>query len=470
VFLLALGLTDRIFTHRLLPVTLVTFVSVLFAYVVVSSHGRLLVALYLLVALCVAATLPPHWFIAGSVLVFAVSTAWSSPVVLVGSAEVYVSDVMVVLVAVRGALRRDRLPSNRALVGLPAALFAVWAIVMAIAVVRGLNAGVPLPSAIRGETALVYYPLLYFGFSRMLRETDMDVSVLWRNLAVIALGLAGWMFLARALHHPFHDPGLAKVPTGAGQSVLRNFGFAGAFIVYPVLALVGIAGMAHGGRRRWAWTVLALVGTMATLTSLIRGEIFGLALGVIIILWLRPRTPGTSLRVRTAMQFVLAIVAATAGLIAIDPALGHAVVQRALPFTQQAEGAKANAEYRQRAVSTGIRVAREHPTGVGVLDTAGFDDRHIDPGYFAHSGVATLLFFGGWPALVSAFLVVLSLLWRSFRFAAPTPWLHPAFVAVLVSLSVYTISALGLAGDLWVISLGALAVALRFTPSEPVRG
>jgi hypothetical protein len=35
-------------------------------------------------------------------------------------------------------------------------------------------------------------------------------------------------------------------------------------------------------------------------------------------------------------------------------------------------------------------------------------------------------------------------------------------------LSVYSFSAAGLAGDPWVISLGALAVALRFTP-DPFR-
>jgi hypothetical protein len=36
-------------------------------------------------------------------------------------------------------------------------------------------------------------------------------------------------------------------------------------------------------------------------------------------------------------------------------------------------------------------------------------------------------------------------------------------VGVLTLLSVYTVSAAGLAGDPWVIPLGALAVALRFT-------
>jgi hypothetical protein len=41
---------------------------------------------------------------------------------------------------------------------------------------------------------------------------------------------------------------------------------------------------------------------------------------------------------------------------------------------------------------------------------------------------------------------------------------------VLTLLSVYTVSAAGLAGDPWVIPLGALAVALRFTlEPEPIQ-
>jgi hypothetical protein len=76
--------------------------------------------------------------------------------------------------------------------------------------------------------------------------------------------------------------------------------------------------------------------------------------------------------------------------------------------------------------------------------------------------------FGGWPAFVTALLTILALLRRSSRLPASTPWLHPAFVGVLILLSVYSVSAAGLAGDPWVIPLGALAVALRFTaqPSQ----
>jgi len=454
--------------HWLFQITAGAFAGLLCAYAVVSPDGRLLKLLYLLIALSLAVFLTPQLFIPASLLVFAVSTATSSPVLPSLPFAVYVSDFMVLLIAVRGALPRDRVPSNRALAGAPSRLFAVWAVVMAIAAALGMNAGVNLDSTIRGEQALLYWPLLYFGFTRVLRERGLKASLLWRNLAYVALGLAAWMFLARALNHPFDDPGLGRVGTGEGQAVNRNFGFAAAFVVYPLLALVGIAGMAHGGGHRSRWAVLALVGTVATLLTLVRGEIFALALGALLILWLRPRNVGHSARARTAVQLGLAIVTAVVGLIAVSPDLGNAIVQRALPITQQARSAKATAEYRQKAVDTGFRVALAHPIGLGVLDTARLDAHQIDRGYLAHSGVATLLLFGGWPALISALLVILALLWRSARLATATPWLHPAFVGVLAMLSIYSVGAAGLAGDAWVIPLGVLAVALRFTvpPSQ----
>jgi hypothetical protein len=437
------------------------FATFVCAVAVVSPDGRLLKAVYLLIAVSIAAVLPPHAFVAASLLVFAVSTAMSSPVLNVGPASVYLSDLVVFLIAARGALPRNRLPSDRPLKGAPIMFFGLWAVVMFIAALRALNGGVSLDSAIRGDLALVYFPLLYFGFSRVLREIGLSKTLLWRNLAFVALGLAAWMFLARALHHPFNDPGLAEVPTGSGETVPRNFGFASAFIVYPALALVGIAGMAHGVGRRWWWILLASVGTIATLTTLVRGEIFSLALGAVLIFWLRPRA-ATSARARTAAQLGFAVLIAVLGLIAVNPRLGNAIVQRAVPFTHQNPEAKANADFRWVAVRTGFRVARVHPMGLGVLDTVGLRSESIKTRYVSHSGVATLLFYGGWPALVTAALSILALLRRSFRSTASTPWLHPAFVAVLAMLTLYSIGAAGLAGDAWVIPLGAVAVALRF--------
>jgi hypothetical protein len=433
------------------------------AVAVVSPDGRLLKALYLLIAILIAAFLAPHAFVPASLLLFAISTAMTSPLLNLGPASVYLGDLVVLLIAVRGALPRNRVHSDRPLDGALILSFGMWAIVMSIAAARALNGGISLDSVVRGDVALVYFPLLYFGFSRVLREIGLNRALLWGNLALVALGLVAWMFLARALNHPFNDPGLARVPTGSGETVLRNFGFASAFIVYPALALVGIAGMAHGVGRRWWWMLLASAGTIATLTTLVRGEIFSLALGAVLIFWIRSRSAtATTARVRTALQIGFAVVIAVLGLIAVSPKFGNAIVQRAVPFTHQTPEAKANADFRWEAVRAGFRVARAHPMGLGVLDVAGLKSEDLKLRYPAHSGVATLLFFGGWPALITAILTVLALLRCSFRSTSSTPWLHPAFVVVLTMLTLYSIGAAGLAGDAWVIPIGAVAVALRF--------
>ena len=456
-------MTFQPLAQRLLMPILAGLAALIAAEAALSPNGYLLKLFFLLISLSIALALTPQAFLAASVLGFGVSTAYTGAVLAALPVPIYFADFLVLLIVARGIMRRDRFPSGRVLAGAPTWLFSIWALVMAIAAVRAMNVGVPFASAVRGDLALMYWLLLYFGFTRVLRERSLDIPSLWRNLTLVALGLAGWMFLARAINHPFNSTGLAGVATGDASEVRRDFGFAASFIVYPALALVGIAGMAHGGIRNVRWMLVASVGTIATLLTLVRGEIFGLVLGALVILWLRPQNAPTSARMRTAVQLGLAVVAAAAAFVAASPSLGNAIVQRALPFTHQAEGAKANAEYRQEAVATGFRVARAHPAGLGVLDLSRLDAEDIDPAYLAHSGVATLLLEGGWPALVCALLALLAVLRRSFLVPAATPWLHPAFVGVMAMLSFYSIGAASIAGDPWVIPLGVLAVAVRFT-------
>jgi hypothetical protein len=148
--------------------------------------------------------------------------------------------------------------------------------------------------------------------------------------------------------------------------------------------------------------------------------------------------------------------------LATDPKLGNAVIQRSVPFTHQATDATKTADYRFKAMGAGIREARAHPAGLGVLDDQRLVGRSIDPGYIAHSGFATLLIFGGWPALAAALLTLLAVIRRSFQAATTARWVHPAFVGAILMLSVYSLGAAGLAGDTWVVPLGALIVALRF--------
>jgi hypothetical protein len=455
-------MTNRDLARRIGPATAGGLSSLLIAYMVTSpSRGVLALLVYGGMSLAIALFVPPHVFVAGALLVVGVSTAFPSAIASVGPAVLYVSDLAVLVILCRGVLPRARHPGRHALQGGPQALFILWLLIMAIAGGRAFLAGVPTASVIRADLALFYWPILYFGFARVLSEVNLDRRLLWRNLALVAAGFAFYMLIARALNHPFQDPGLAQVPTGPEETVPRNFGFASAFTIYPMLALAGIAAMANIREHRAWWSLLASLGLIATLTTLVRGEIFALGLGILLVLWLSPRRSFGGGRARTTAQIAVALAATMLVVLAVDPRLGHAVVQRALPFTHQASEATANADYRFEAMSAGVRVAKDHLAGLGVLDQRLLLEHKIDPGYLAHSGFATLLLVGGWFALAAAVLTLLALVRRSFELTS-SGWLHPAFVAAITTLSVYSLGAAGLVGDSWVIPLGALIVALRF--------
>ena len=456
-------------SQTFLPLAVAAAGVPLLGYFAASPSPRALLWLGVFGAFCIAAALamPPHVFLPAMVIVAGVSTAFKGSVVSFGAAALYVSDFVVLLVVLRGALPRPRHEGRHLLAGAPQTLFVLLLFVLALAAVRGLLAGVPNASVVRGDLALFYWPLLYFGVTRILAERSLVTSLLWRNLALVAVGFAAYMFLARGFNHTFQDPGLANVPVGPGETVPRNFGFASAFTVYPVLAVVAVAGMANDRAHRLRWTLLASIGLIATLTTLVRGEVFSLLLGILIVLALSPRRGLAAGRSRTMVQLAVASGAALLAVLALDPRLGHAVIQRTVPFTQQASEATANADYRFEAMGAGLRVARAHPAGLGVLDEQALLNHDLDPGYLVHSGFATILIFGGWLALGVAICLLLAVLHRSFHVPASPGWIHPAFVGAMVTLSVYSFGAAGLVGDTWVIPLGVLVVALRFgIPSE----
>ena len=437
--------------------------ALLLGYTVSSPASRMVsVGVYGALVLALALALPPHLFVALALLLVGVSTGIGSAIFSIGPAVFYISDLAVLVIVARGALPRARHEGIHALRGAPQALFVAWLVIMALAGVRALLDGVPTASVLRQDLALFYWPLLYFGFTRVLAEKSLLRPLLWRNLLIVALGFAVYMFGARALNHPFQDPGLANVPTGVGEVVQRNFGFASAFTIYPILAIAAIAAFSSTRDHRLRWLLVGCIGIVATLMTLVRGEIFSLALGMVLVLWLNPARGAEQGRARAAVQLALVLAVALLAVLAVDPKLGHAVVQRAVPFTHQATGATENADYRFQAMGAGIDVARSHPLGVGVLDEQRLAQHGVQFGYLVHSGLATLLVYGGWAALAAAVLAILAAIRRSFSTAVGATWRHPAFVGAIVTLGFYSLGAAGLAGDSWVVPLGALVVALRF--------
>jgi hypothetical protein len=451
-------------------------VGVIVALVVaaaVISGGPVLRLVYLLVAVVVTWMLSAEAFLACALVLLSISSVLNTYSIAFGPATFYATDVLVILALVRSARPAERLPARRSLGGVLGVCLAVWCIVMLIAGIRAANAGESLVTIIRYETALVYFPLLYLAFSRILRESNVRLTMLWRLLASAAVGLVAWMFIMRILNMPFEGNSgfseLGRVTTSEGSTVRRDFGAASAFIVYPTLALAGVAAMVYSPRRRTTAAALAFAGVVATFATLIRGEIFGLALGLCAILLVSSPSSQRTSRLRTGVSLAVGCIVMLVAVAYINPNVRDAVVERSLPgIFKESKIASQNAEYRMKALRLGLTEAGHHPAGIGFRNDAVLEERQIDPEYLGHSGPAWLLVFTGWPGLVASALALVALMARSFRAPAAAPWLHAFFVGFVLLMIVYSLGADGFVGQAWVIALFALVFALRFALPEKV--
>jgi len=434
------------------------------------SFGMELLGLLLLAVVALAVTVPPHVFVALALLVFgAYSLSTDNPFAF-GSALLYSGDVLLALVLLRALLPRERVRPAAPLSGVVRVLFGIWAIVMVVAGARAALAGHDLISIIRLETPLIYGAGFYFGLGRIMREREFDLEKAVRNLLIVALGFVAYMAFARLTNSPFETDDtagrLGTVVTTGGE-LRRDYGFASAFILYPVIALAGAAYLLYNPRRTALAAALAGIGTLTTLLTLIRGEIFGLFVGLAVIAVLRNRTATERIfrmRAIVAAAFVFAI--AGVGLWTVDAPMARGIVERSLPgLVEQTEKAEATAEFREDALDHGVTAAKQEPTGVGLLPEDALTAAGFDPGYLAHSGVTTILVYAGWIGLAAAVLALVGVLWASFRLPQPVPWLHPFFVGSLLMLMVYSFAASGLMAQGWVIGLAALIAAMRFHAS-----
>jgi hypothetical protein len=244
----------------------------------------------------------------------------------------------------------------------------------------------------------------------------------------------------------------------------RDYGFASAFILYPLIALAGAAYLLYNPRRTALAAAVAGIGTLTTLLTLIRSEIFGLFVGLAVIAVLRNHSALDRIfRTRAIVAALLVFAISAVGLWTVDARMARGIVERSLPgFVEQTEKAEATAEYRQDALDHGVAAAKQEPTGVGLLPEDALIEAGFDPGYLAHSGVTTILVYAGWIGLAAAVLALLGVLWASFRLPGPVAWLHPFFVGSLLMLVVVSFGSSALMAQGWVIGLAGLVTALRF--------
>ena len=435
------------------------------------SFGKEVLGLLLLGVAVLALSVSPNVFLGLSLLVIGADSLSEAHPLAVAGAQAYALDVLLAIVLLRAFLPRERGRPPAALGEVTRLLFAVWALVMVAAGLRAALDGHSIVSIIRLAMPLFYSVGFYFGFGRVIREQGFELDKAVRNLLVVALGLVAYMAFARVTNTPFENEtnptighlGTVVTTTGA---LRRDFGLASAFILYPALGLAGAAYLLHGSRRTALAAGVLGIGILATLLSLIRGEIFGLILGLAVIAVLS--TPATAIGLSrpaalVAGLFVLLI--AGLGLWVASPSTARGVAERSLPgIVRQSAPAEENAQYRQKAVRAGLAAAGRHPVGVGfVPDQAVTAKSGVDLGYIAHSGLTAMAVYAGWIGLITTALALLSLVGDSFSLPQPVPWLHPFFVGSLLMLVFYTVfGAAGLVGQGWVTALAALIAALRF--------
>jgi hypothetical protein len=431
------------------------------------SFGMELGGLVLLGVVALALAVPPHVFVALTLLVLGGYSLSADNPVAFGGAIVYSTDVLLALVLVRAFLPRPRVPPAAPLGGVVITLFALWAAVMVVAGIRGVLGGHDLISLIRLETPLIYSIGFYVGLGRIVREREFELDKAVRNLLIVALGFVAYMAFARLTNSPFEtDETVGRLGTvvTTGGELRRDYGFASAFILYPLLALGGAAYLLYGSRRTVLAAAVVGIGTLATLLTLIRAEIFGLALGLAAIAVLRNEsTTERVFRMRAIVAATISFAVAGVGLWAVDASVARGVLERSLPgFVEQTQAAEATADYRRHALEYGFSVAKQEPFGIGLLPEEALTAAGFDLGYLAHSAVTTTLVYAGWIGLFAAASALAALLWASFRLPRPVPWLHPFFVGSLIMLVVVSLASSALMGQGWIIGLAALIAALRF--------
>ena len=440
------------------------------------SLGKEVIGLLLLGVAVLALSVSPNVFLGLSLLVIGTNSLSEAHTLTFGGVQVYAVDILLVMVLLRALLPRERRRPPATLSGVTRLLFAVWALVMIVAGLRSVLGGYSTVSIIRLAAPLFFSFGLYFGFGRIIRERGFELDKAIRNLVVVALGLIAYMVFARVTNTPFEDQTnpnvghLGTVVTTAGV-LRRDYGLASAFIVYPALGLAGIAYLVHGARRTTTASVVAGVGILATLLTLARGEIFGVFLGLAVIVLMR--SPATAMRVSRASAVVagsFVLLLGGLGLWIASPPTARGVAERSLPgLVPQTKSADATAQYRKSAVEAGLAAAGRHPVGVGFPADALTEKSGVDLGYIAHSGLTAMAVYTGLVGLISVTLVLSSFLRDSFALPRPVPWLHPFFVGSLLMLVFYTVfDASGLVGQGWVTALAALIAALRFHAVESV--
>jgi hypothetical protein len=429
-----------------------------------------LVLLAALVAAALALWLPPHAFLAASLGLLATYQLSADHPAKVGGVAVYTTDLLLLLVVFRALSARPRREVQwKIFNGAARVAVVAWMLVLVLAALRGYLAGTPIKSVVRLDEQLFYYPILAWGFIRVLRERDMAPTRVIGALVGVGLAFVAYTGLERLTDHRFENPNsasghLGAVVTAQGVTLHRDYGFYSAYDLYGLAAVAAIAYLLFARRARGAVVTIAVVFVSASVLTLVRGIVFGLVAGGALLALLALRSGVRDQpQVPRLVVFAGFLVLGVALLASFSPGTAQGVMGRFLPgITSQSQKAVQTAQYRQQALVFGYHQANAQPIGSGfVLNTNALLANEED-GYLAHSAWATILVYTGWPGLLTFFASVFLLIRRSFQLPDAPGWLKPFFVAALALLLVEGFGSDSFVGQPWVLGEAALVIGLRF--------
>jgi hypothetical protein len=441
--------------------------SLVFAFGLASpARGAAITIFGALSVLALVWWLPPHLFLAANLAILALSSRFGTRPITVGSASVYTFDLVMALVLLRALLPRERRkPELRLLEARVAAPAVIWSMVMLAAGIRGVYSGNGFGAVLRLETPFVYFPLAYWGFTRILREARVSIPWVVRALALTGLGFIAYAAYARLTGHRFggtSGSGIGDVQTTGGV-LRRDYGIYSAFQIYPLLALGALSYLIFSRRRAsWGAIVVSCVAVTATVLTLIRGLIFGVAAGASMLVILAVKTRWVP-KLGRLLPLVAALALAVGLFFKYSPTAARGVTDRLLPgIAAQTQGAIQTQEVRAHAFSAGKSVANDHPFGTGFVTHDALQSAGYRSDYIPDTQWGTLLAYTGWPGVLALLWVGFAVVRRSSRLPAAAPWLHPLVAATAVLLLVQGWGWDVLFAQTWSIGMAALILALRF--------
>ena len=450
--------------------------AVVLAAVLVATEGLFgiwvpLVLVIGLVAVALALVMPTEWAVIPLLLTAVLEDPISKLGLSLSTIAIDPADLGVVFVCVYlvvlTASRRSQLRVPR---GHQAVLLLI--VLLAMPIMTGLAHGHYWQTAFSGGKAALYYSSFYVCW--LLIPSRRAANRILMVILGLAIGAAAYLLVARVQGWQWENL-MSQVWTTQG-TVSRGYGLWSATPWYPAGCLIALSyawlSPATIGRRVLSLTAAAAL-LVATLSTLLRGDVVALSAGLLVVILasLGPGRLAAAARSRVALTLCAVLIV----LVCLSPILAHnsfvgVFVERTVSIVNpraSAQRAADTREYRFDAASRGLRYALRHPLGAGYGSRGPLPNSEEDQmqRWGWHNFVAWLGFNGGIVGLTGvciAWLLILRQVFRRLRAEEEQKWGITAVSAVLVCLTVQSLDANGLFVGRYVTGLAVVVLSLAF--------